>query len=122
MIEEIGGRAFAVRCDVRHPEDIQQALQRTIDTFGRLDFAFNNTGIEQPVAALDDISEEEWTPVIDIDLGGVFLCMKYQIPLQQQGGGVIVNTSLRVAVMYLCLDEAALTTGAVLVVDGGQTV
>lgn len=45
------------------------------------------------VAALADITEEEWTQPINIDLGGVFLCMKYEIPLLQQGGGVIVNTS-----------------------------
>ena len=94
LVEEAGGKALAVTCDVSRSGDLQRALQQTIETFGRLDFAFNNAGVEQPVAALADITEEEWTQLIDIDLGGVFLCMKYQLPLlQQQGGGVIVNTS-----------------------------
>ena len=94
LIEETGGHALAVTCDVRRAEDVQAALDRTIETFGRLDVAFNNAGIEQPVAALADITEEEWTQLIDVNLGGVFLCMKYQIPLlRKQGGGAIVNTS-----------------------------
>ena len=94
LVEEAGGKALAITGDVSRSVDVQQALQKTIETFGRLDFVFNNAGIEQPVAALVDITEEDWTHLINIDLGGVFLCMKYQIPLlQQQGGDVIVNTS-----------------------------
>ncbi|MCA9858581.1 MAG: SDR family NAD(P)-dependent oxidoreductase, partial [Thermomicrobiales bacterium] len=94
QIETAGGTAFAVPCNVRRSEEIQRALQMTIERFGRLDIAFNNAGIEQPFAALADIGEEEWTRLIDIDLRGVFLGMKYQIPLlQQYDGGAIVNTS-----------------------------
>jgi NAD(P)-dependent dehydrogenase (short-subunit alcohol dehydrogenase family) len=94
MIEEIGGRAFAVRCDVRHTEDIQQALQKTIETFGRLDIAFNNASVEQKSVPLADLTEAAWDRAVDIDLRGVFLCMKHEISLmRQQGGGAIVNTS-----------------------------
>ena len=94
LVEEAGGKALAVTCDVSRSKDVQQALQQTIQTYGQLDFAFNNAGIEQPIAALNDITEEEWMHLIDINLGGVFLCMKYQIPLLlKQGGGVVVNTS-----------------------------
>jgi NAD(P)-dependent dehydrogenase (short-subunit alcohol dehydrogenase family) len=63
--------------------------------FGRLDFAFNNAGIEpKKPAATADYDEAEWNRIIDINLRGVFLCMKHEIPLiLKQGGGAIVNTS-----------------------------
>ena len=94
MIEESGGRALAVRCDVTRTEDVKAALDKTIETFGRLDAAFNNAGVEQVKKAMADITEEEWERIIGIDLRGVFLCMKYEIPLLlKQGGGAIVNTS-----------------------------
>ena len=95
MVEEQGGRALAVRCDVTQVEDIRAALDKTVQTFGRLDFAFNNAGIEpKKPAATADYDLEEWNRIIDIDLRGVFLCMKYEIPLMlNNGGGAIVNTS-----------------------------
>ena len=94
MIQELGGQALAVTCDVRRNEDVQRALNATIETFGRLDFAFNNAGIEYTIKPAADITEEEWDRIIDIDLRGVFLCMKHEIPLMlEQGGGAIVNTS-----------------------------
>ncbi|MBV8589365.1 MAG: SDR family oxidoreductase, partial [Acetobacteraceae bacterium] len=79
MIEEAGGNVLAVRCDV---------------TFERLDFAFNNAGVEQPIMATADLTEAEWDRIASVNLRGVFLCMKYQIPLiLKQGGGAIVNNS-----------------------------
>src|SRR5215207_7615031 len=94
MIEESGGRAHAVRCDVSRAADVKAALDKTIETFGRLDFAFNNAGVEQPIMAAADITEGEWDRIVGINLRGVFLCMQHQIPLLlKQGGGVIVNTS-----------------------------
>jgi NAD(P)-dependent dehydrogenase (short-subunit alcohol dehydrogenase family) len=94
MIEELGGRALAVGCDVTRADDVKAALDKTIETFGRLDFGFNNAGVEQPVTPAADLTEEEWDRIVDIDLRGVFLCMKYEIPLMlKQGGGAIVNTS-----------------------------
>jgi NAD(P)-dependent dehydrogenase (short-subunit alcohol dehydrogenase family) len=94
MVEEFGVRALAVGCDVTRAEDIEAALERTIEELGRLDFAFNNAGVEQPIMPAADLSEEAWDRIIGIDLRGVFLCMKYEIPLMlKQGGGVIVNTS-----------------------------
>ena len=94
LIEEHGGRALAVRCDVTRAEDVKAALDKTVEAFGRLDFAFNNAGIEQAMAADGGLDEEEWDRIIDIDLRGVFLCMKHEIPLMlKQGGGAIVNTS-----------------------------
>jgi NAD(P)-dependent dehydrogenase (short-subunit alcohol dehydrogenase family) len=95
MIETEGGRAIAIRCDVTKPADVEGALAKTIEAFGRLDFAFNNAGIEpRKPAPTADYDEEEWDQIIDINLRGVFLCMKHEIPLiLKQGGGAIVNTS-----------------------------
>src|SRR5437762_3119662 len=94
-IEELGRPALAVRCDVARAEDVKAALTRTVEVFGRLHFAFNNAGIEpRKPAPTADYDEEEWNRIIDIDLRGVFLCMKHEIPLMlKSGGGAIVNTS-----------------------------
>jgi NAD(P)-dependent dehydrogenase (short-subunit alcohol dehydrogenase family) len=93
-IEELGGRALALRCDVTQSEDVRAALDQAVDAFGRLDIAFNNAGAEQKVNAMADITEEEWDRIIAVNLRGVFVCMKYEIPLMlNQGGGAIVNTS-----------------------------
>ena len=94
MIEELGGRALAVACDVTRSEDVKAALDETIETFGRLDVAFNNAGVENEVKPMADVREEEWDRIVAINLRGVFLCMKYEVPLMlRQGGGAIVNTS-----------------------------
>jgi NAD(P)-dependent dehydrogenase (short-subunit alcohol dehydrogenase family) len=95
MIEKQGGRALAVRCDVTRADDVKAALAKTVAAFGRLDFAFNNAGIEpRRPAPTAEYEEEEWSRIIDINLRGVFLCMKHEIPLiLKQGGGAIVNTS-----------------------------
>src|SRR3954470_17951498 len=94
MIEELGGRALAVRCDVMRTEDVEAALDKAVETFGRLDVAFNNAGVEQPITAAADLTEDDWDRIVGINLRGVFLCMKYEIQLMlKQGGGAIVNTS-----------------------------
>jgi len=95
MIEEQGGRALAVRCDVTRTEDVRAALERTVEAFGRLDVAFNNAGVEpRKLVPTAEVEDAEWDRIISIDLRGVFLCMKHEIPLMlKQGGGAIVNTS-----------------------------
>ena len=95
MIEDLGGRALAVKCDVTRVQDVKAALARTVESFGRLDFAFNNAGIEpSKPAPTAEYEEAEWDRIIDVNLRGVFLCMKHEIPLiLDQGGGAIVNTS-----------------------------
>ncbi len=93
-IEDLGGQAFAVNCDVTRSEDVQTALTKTVERFGRLDYAFNNAGAEQRPKLTADVTEEEWDRIITINLRSVFLCLKYEIPLMlQHGGGAIVNTS-----------------------------
>ena len=94
LIEQSGGRALGVTCDVTKADEVKAAIERTIEAFDHLDFAFNNAGIEQPIAPLAEITEDAWDRLMDVNLRGVFLCMKHQIPLMlKQGGGVIVNTS-----------------------------
>jgi NAD(P)-dependent dehydrogenase (short-subunit alcohol dehydrogenase family) len=94
MVEAAGGRALAVRCDVTRSEEVKAALDQAVEAFGRLDVAFNNAGVENEVKEAADVTEEEWDRSIAINLTGVFLCMKHEIPLMlEQGGGAIVNTS-----------------------------
>jgi NAD(P)-dependent dehydrogenase (short-subunit alcohol dehydrogenase family) len=94
MIKDLGGQVLAVGCDVTRSEDVQTALNTTAQTFGRLDYAFNNAGAEQQSQLTADMTEEEWDRIIAINLRSVFLCLKYEIPLMlQHGGGAIVNTS-----------------------------
>jgi NAD(P)-dependent dehydrogenase (short-subunit alcohol dehydrogenase family) len=95
MVEELGARAYAVRCDVSNSSDVKATLHQTMEVFGRLDVAFNNAGIEQPVHSIVDTSEEEWDRIIRVNLRSVFLCMKYEIELMLRNGtgGAIVNTA-----------------------------
>jgi NAD(P)-dependent dehydrogenase (short-subunit alcohol dehydrogenase family) len=94
LIEKAGGRALTLVADVRRSEEVKAALDQTVEVFGGLDVAFNNAGVEQKGAPLAELSEDEWDGVLDINLRGVFLCMKHEIPLLlQRGGGAIVNTS-----------------------------
>jgi len=94
LIEQAGGRALGVRCDVSRADDVKATLDKTVEAFGRLDFAFNNAGVEQPLKPAADLTEQEWDRIFGIDLRGVFLCMKHEIPLMlRHGGGAIVNTS-----------------------------
>jgi NAD(P)-dependent dehydrogenase (short-subunit alcohol dehydrogenase family) len=103
MIEEIGGRVLAVKCDVSRGEDVRAALDKTMSTFGRLDAAFNNAGVEQQVAPLAELSEDEWDRIIRVNLRSVFLCMKHEIELMQRSGagGAIVNTSSGAGVLAI---------------------
>ncbi|MET7684311.1 SDR family oxidoreductase [Streptomyces sp. NPDC005423] len=94
LIEEAGGQALALACDVTSEDDVRSALDHTIQAFGRLDVAFNNAGVEQPVKSAADITKDEWDRVVGVSLTGMFLCMRHEIPLMlQHGGGAIVNAS-----------------------------
>jgi NAD(P)-dependent dehydrogenase (short-subunit alcohol dehydrogenase family) len=94
LIEDAGGRAIAIRCDVAKEDEVQAAVARTILAFGRIDFALNNAGVEHELIALADIASDEWERLIGINLGGVFFSMKHQVQqMLKQGAGSIVNIS-----------------------------
>jgi NAD(P)-dependent dehydrogenase (short-subunit alcohol dehydrogenase family) len=94
LIEQAGGEALAVDCDVARSEDLQAVLDATVQRFGRLDVAFNNAGIEQPVKPAHEISDDEWDRLIAVNLRGAFVAMKLEIELMLRGGGgAIVNTA-----------------------------
>lgn len=94
MVKAEGGEALFLHVDVSNPEDVRKMVEETVDTYGGLDCAFNNAGIEGEQAPVAEVSEENWDRVIDINLKGVWLCMKEQIPaMLDRGGGAIVNMS-----------------------------
>lgn len=94
MIEQAGGQSLAVSCDVMRADDIKAALDAAVERFGRLDIAFNNAGIEQPIKPVAEISDDEWDRLVAFNLRGAFLSMKHEIEFMlQHGGGTIVNTS-----------------------------
>ncbi len=93
-IREVGGVGLAVRCDVRKSADIRSAIRTCVETYGGLDCAFNNAGIGGGFVPLIDLDEGAWNDIVAVNLTGVFLCMKYEIPeMLKRGGGAIVNTS-----------------------------
>jgi NAD(P)-dependent dehydrogenase (short-subunit alcohol dehydrogenase family) len=93
LIRGAGGDGLFVKTDVSRAADVQALVQKTVEKFGRLDIAFNNTGIEGSWGPIVEQSEEDWDSTIDINLKGVWLCLKYEIQqmLKQGGGGAIVN-------------------------------
>lgn len=94
LIKEAGGQAFFVRTDVSKAADVENMVNQAIKVYGRLDCAFNNAGITGVTAPTVGCSEENWDQVIDINLKGIWLSMKYEIPaMLKQGKGAIVNTS-----------------------------
>jgi len=94
MCEVIGSESLFVRCDVSRASDVGNLLARAVERFGRIDAAVNNAGIEGPRADTASCLEADWNRVIDVNLKGVWLCMKQEIPIMaKQGGGVIINCS-----------------------------
>jgi NAD(P)-dependent dehydrogenase (short-subunit alcohol dehydrogenase family) len=94
LIEEHGGESTFVLGDVSDGEQVAQLVAATLDRFGRLDCAHNNGGIEGPLATVVDLAENDWNRVIDINLKGIWWCLKHEIPaMLTGGGGAIVNTA-----------------------------
>jgi len=93
-VEASGAKCLTITGDVTIEADVKAAIEQTVDTFGRLDFAFNNAGVEEIPTPASEQSDEAYQGVMDVNVKGVWLCMKYQIPkMLEAGGGSIVNTS-----------------------------
>jgi len=93
-IRSAGGEAIFVKCDVSNTAEVQHMVDVAIKSYGRLDFAFNNAGIEGEIAATHDCTEENWDRVVSVNLKGVFNCMKYELPhMLKRGEGAIVNNA-----------------------------
>jgi NAD(P)-dependent dehydrogenase (short-subunit alcohol dehydrogenase family) len=94
LIKEKGGEASFVPTDVAIPSQVEAMVNKTVETYGRIDCAFNNAGIEGRMANTAEATEENFDRIIAINLKGVWLCMKYEITqMLKQGGGSIVNTA-----------------------------
>jgi NAD(P)-dependent dehydrogenase (short-subunit alcohol dehydrogenase family) len=94
MIKDADGEAVFHAANVSNPTDVETLVNKTVATYGRLDCAFNNAGIEGQFATTPEYTIENWNRVISINLSGVFFCLKYEIAqMLKQGGGSIVNTS-----------------------------
>lgn len=94
LIQKAGGEGLFIQTDVRREEEVKAMVEKTVSEFGRLDFAFNNAGVEQGATKLEDMLEKYYYKVFDTNVKGVWLSMKYQIPeMLKIGGGSIVNCS-----------------------------
>jgi NAD(P)-dependent dehydrogenase (short-subunit alcohol dehydrogenase family) len=92
QIKMAGGEGIFAQCDVSKPAEVNEMVDRAFDTYGRLDYAFNNAGIEGSQGITTDCTEENWERTIGVNLKGIWLCMKYEIPLMlKQKRGAIVN-------------------------------
>jgi NAD(P)-dependent dehydrogenase (short-subunit alcohol dehydrogenase family) len=90
-----GGEAIFIQGDVSKSSDVREMIKKVVDTYGRLDVAFNNAGVEGKWMPITDLPEEQFDEVTAINVKGVWLCLKYEMQqmLKQGGGGAIVNMS-----------------------------
>jgi NAD(P)-dependent dehydrogenase (short-subunit alcohol dehydrogenase family) len=94
QIEAQGGQAICIRCDVSKADDVEAMLNETVESYGQLDCAFNNAGISHGKTKMHDMQESDWDRVMDINLKGVWLCMKYELrQMVSQERGAIVNAA-----------------------------
>ena len=93
-VEAAGGEVLAIACDVSDPDQVETAVARTVERFGRLDIAFNNAGVENKAAPVHEIDLAEWDRILSVNLRGLFTCMKHELAqMVAQGSGVVINTS-----------------------------
>lgn len=116
LAQRLGEGCLAVHADVAKSGDVQQMLATAVEKFGRLDILHNNAGIDGPVANFGEYSEEDFDHVWSINGRGVFLGMRYAIPIMlEQGGGSIINTaSMASMVAFPGMNAYCAAKGAVL--------
>jgi NAD(P)-dependent dehydrogenase (short-subunit alcohol dehydrogenase family) len=94
LIAKDGGSAQFVQANITSESEVEGMVEATVKAYGRLDGAFNNAGLPQHLLPLHEISTEQWRRVIDLNLTGMFFCLKYEIiSMLKSGSGAIVNTS-----------------------------
>lgn len=94
LIESKGGKSIFIPADVSNGADVKSLIEQIVRHYGRLDYAYNNAGIEGIATPIAETTEENWDRVIDINLKGTFLCLKYELQqMLKQGSGAIVNCS-----------------------------
>lgn len=93
QVAEIGGEAYALRCDVSHPDEAEALVRATVERLGRLDCAVNNAGIEASQEGVARLPIESWERTIAVNLSGVFYCMRAELAAMRTNGGAIVNVA-----------------------------
>lgn len=94
LVKQSRGEARFVKADVANSDDAERLIAKTVEAYGRLDWAFNNAGIAGALAPTHDYPDADWKRVFDINVNGVWYCMRAEIRrMLEQGGGVIVNTA-----------------------------
>ena len=100
LVKEAGSEGIFVKTDVTNEDDVRSLVERTVKVYGRLDYAFNNAGIEEIMTPLLDQTSDVFDRIMNVNVKGVWLCMKYEIPkMIKSGGGAIVNMSSVAGVM-----------------------
>jgi NAD(P)-dependent dehydrogenase (short-subunit alcohol dehydrogenase family) len=93
-LEQAGGQAIYVECDVSNPESVQHAINTTVEHFGKLDIVFANAGINGVWTPIDELQPDEWDRTLNINLKGTYLTVHFAVPhLKRAGGGSIIITS-----------------------------
>lgn len=93
-LNENGANTIAIQCDVSSEAQVEKAIAKVIETYGKLDAAFNNAGIQIPAQDITETSEEDYDKILNVNLKGVWLCMKHElIQMKKQQSGAIVNNS-----------------------------
>jgi NAD(P)-dependent dehydrogenase (short-subunit alcohol dehydrogenase family) len=94
LVKEAGSEGIFVKTDVANENDVRSLVEKTVKQYNRLDYAFNNAGIEEKTTPLVDQTSEVFDQIMNVNVKGIWLSMKYEIPeMIRTGGGAIVNTS-----------------------------
>ncbi len=98
LIKQKGQEAIFMQADVTKASDVERMIKTTVDTYGKLDILFNNAGIPMSFTPIEEVKEDLWDRIMNINVKGIFLGCKYAVPImKKQGGGVIINTASIVA-------------------------
>ncbi len=100
LVKEAGNDGIFVETDVANEDDVRSLVEKTVKRYGRLDYAFNNAGIEETPTSLVDQTSNVFDQIMNVNVKGVWLCLKYEIPeIIRTGGGAIVNMSAGLGVI-----------------------